>query len=524
MVTLSSVLATTASRAPERTALVDGGRRQSYAQFDAAVNRAAHVLLGEGTSKGDRLALMSTNTYGFVLTFYAAMRIGLIVVPVNPRMAVPEVTYLLDDSGAKALVFDPALAAVAGSARARAAQPPAVFMATEPAGSSIPSGQERGSPRAVVPVGMEDLLTLAQCYDDGPPDVVVVEDDDAEILYTSGTTGRPKGVLLDQHRVVWDGVNICLATGMCDGERLLHVAPLYHSAELNLFLNGGMLIGATHVLMRNFEPVSVIEALEREQITSFFGVPTMYQLMLECPQFTTSDLSSWRIGMFGAAPMPPVTIERLAGAVPAVRLFNLCGPTEAGPGGIFLPPEQMLTKLGANGRALVNTEARVVDEHGATVSAGASGEVVLRGETIMKEYWHNPEATAEALRDGWLHTGDVGRIDEDGYITLVDRMKDMIITGGMNVYTVEVENALATHPDILDAAVVGKPHPLYGESIVAVVTFRPGCEHSLEEIRAHVKTLIADYKAPHELVVGEVPRNPSGKIVKHQLRAQLHQV
>jgi acyl-CoA synthetase (AMP-forming)/AMP-acid ligase II len=216
--------------------------------------------------------------------------------------------------------------------------------------------------------------------------------------------------------------------------------------------------------------------------------------------------------------MPPATIEQLAAAVPAVRLFNLCGPTEAGPGGIFLPPEQMLTKLGANGRALVNTEARVVDAAGVDVSAGATGEVVLRGETIMKEYWHNPEATAEALHDGWLHTGDVGRIDEDGYITLVDRMKDMIITGGMNVYTVEVENALAAHPDIVDAAVVGKPHPLYGESIVAVVTFRPGCEHSLEEIRAHVKTLIADYKAPHELVVGDVPRNPSGKIVKHLLR------
>ena len=507
MVTLSSALATTARRVPERTALVDGERRLSYAQFDAAVNRVAHVLSAKGLAKGDRLALMSYNTEGFVLTFYAAMRIGVIVVPVNPRMAAPEVTYLLDDSGATALVFDPALAAVAAAARARAAEPPVIFLATEPGDG----GSQGGA----------DLLTLARSGDDGPPDCSVGEADDAEILYTSGTTGRPKGVLLDQHRVVWDGVNICLATGMCDGERLLHVAPLYHSAELNLFLNGGMLIGATHVLARTFEPVPVIEALERERITSFFGVPTMYQLMLDCPQFAACDLSAWRIGMFGAAPMPPATIERLAAAVPTVRLFNLCGPTEAGPGGIFLPPDEMLTKPGANGRALVNTEARVVDEHGVDVPAGSTGEVVLRGETIMKEYWRNPQATAEAMRDGWLHTGDVGRIDDDGRITLVDRMKDMIITGGMNVYSVEVENALAAHPDVLDAAVVGKPHPLYGESIVAVVTFRPGHEHTLDEIRAHVKTLIADYKAPHELVVGAVPRNPSGKIVKHQLRAQL---
>jgi acyl-CoA synthetase (AMP-forming)/AMP-acid ligase II len=184
----------------------------------------------------------------------------------------------------------------------------------------------------------------------------------------------------------------------------------------------------------------------------------MYQFLLDHPDFARRDLSAWRIGMFGAAPMPPATIERLVAAAPGVRLYNLCGPTEAGPSGVCLGPAEMLERPGANGWAIVNTEARVVDEDGSDVPAGGTGEVVLRGETIMKRYWNKPEATAEALRDGWLHTGDVARIDQDGCITLVDRMKDMIITGGMNVYSVEVENALAAHPEVADCAVVGTPH------------------------------------------------------------------
>jgi acyl-CoA synthetase (AMP-forming)/AMP-acid ligase II len=432
------------------------------------------------------------------------MRLGAILVPVNPRMAAPEVTYLLDDAAARALVFDPALAGVAEQAHAAAASPPPILLATGP-GSAHP-----------------DLAGRAAGQPGTDPGIGVSEDDDAEILYTSGTTGRPKGMLLDQHRVIWDGLSINLAVGMADGERMLHVAPLYRSAELNLFLNGGMLVGATHVRQAAFEPGEVLAAMETERITAYFGVPTMYRFLLDHPEFSRRDLSPWRIGTFGAAPMPPATIERLAAAAPGVRLYNLCGPTEAGPSGVCLGPEDVPARPGANGWAIVNTEARVVDAEGADVPAGETGEVVLRGETIMKRYWNKPEATAEALRGGWLHTGDIARIDPDGCITLVDRLKDMIITGGMNVYSVEVENALAAHPDVADCAVVGTPHPSYGESIVAVVTPREGAAPSLEALREHTPSLIADYKAPHRLVLDAVPRNPSGKIVKHELRARLH--
>ena len=503
MATISGVLARQARRVPTRDALVFGERRMSYAEADAEVNRRANALADAGLKKGDRLAIMSTNSDDFVLVIYAAFRLGAILVPVNPRMAAPEVTYLLDDSGATAFVFAPALAEVAGNAHAAAAAPPAIMLATN-AGSAH-----------------DDIASLAAAQSTQAPAVEVVETDDAEILYTSGTTGRPKGVLLDHHRVLWVGINVNLGCGICDGDRILHVAPFYHSAELNLFLIGGMLVGATHVILPAFEPTAVLQAMASEEINVFFGVPTMYQMLLADPAFNSHDLSQWRVGMFGAAPMPQSTIEQLADAVPGARLFNLCGPTEAGPGGISLGPADMQRKPGSNGVAFVNTEARVVDADGRDAAAGQIGEIVLRGETLMKGYWNRPEATAEAMRDGWLHTGDLARIDADGYMTLVDRMKDMIITGGMNVYSAEIENALAAHPDVLDCAVVGVPHELYGESIVAIATPRTGVELDLETVRAHVGTLLADYKAPHRLEIGEVPRNPSGKIVKHGLRAAL---
>lgn len=503
MTTLGEVLRRQALRVPKRDALVFGERRHTYAEFDAEVNRRAHALLRAGVSKGDRLALMSTNTDDFAFVVYAAFRIGAIFVPVNPRMAAPEVTYLLDDSGATAFVYHPALHEVAAAGHAAAQQPPKVFLATAP------------------DAGRPDIATLAADAPADHPDVEVVESDDAEILYTSGTTGRPKGVLLDHHRVLWDGINVDLGCGIRDGHRILHVAPFYHSAELNLFLLGGVMVSATHVILPAFDPVAVLDAMERERISVFFGVPTMYQMLLAEPTFADRDLSQWTIGMFGAAPMPPSTIERLVEALPGVGLYNLCGPTEAGPGGVSLGPEDLLRKPGSNGVAFLNTEMRVVDGDGNDVAAGDTGEVILRGESAMKEYWNKPEATAETLRGGWVHTGDIARIDEDGYITLVDRMKDMIITGGMNVYSVEVENALAAHPDVLDCAVIGVPNELYGESIVAVVTPRDGAVLDLDTVKAHVRTLLADYKAPHELVIGEVPRNPSGKIVKHELRARL---
>jgi fatty-acyl-CoA synthase/feruloyl-CoA synthase len=490
MATLGEALARSARRHPDREAVVTPHERWSYAELDARVGAAARELAARGLRKGDRLALLAGNDPGFIVALYAALRLGAIFVPINPRSAPPEVEFILGDSGARVFAFSPALRETADAV----------------------------APGEAARVETTELLAAEG---DGV-DAAVEEADDAEILYTSGTTGRPKGVLLDHHRVIWVGVGIATAVGLREGDRMLHVAPFYHSAELNLFLTTGMTLGCTHVVPGAFEPAQTLELLERERIATFFGVPTMYQLLLRDPALAERDLSAWRIGMFGAAPMAPAVIERLVAALPGVELYNLCGLTEAGPGGIYLQPQDLLRKPGAGGTAIPNTEARVVDDDGRDVAAGETGELILRGETVMKRYWNRPDATAETLRaDGWLYTGDVARIDEEGYITLVDRKKDMIITGGMNVYSIEVENALLAHPDVLDCAVVSAPHELYGESIVAVVDARPGAELTLEHIRAHCAPRLADYKAPHRLVLAPIPRNPSGKILKYRLREQV---
>jgi fatty-acyl-CoA synthase/feruloyl-CoA synthase len=497
MPTIGQILECNARRAPQREALVYADRRYSYADLDAAVNRASRVLAQSGVTRGDRVALMSPNSDSFIIAYYAVLKLGAIVVPINVRLAVPELEFQLADSGARLLLYDPELAPVAHGAMAS---------------TGIPGLSLTPHPDA------EDLETAAQRQSREPLQVPVQEGDDAQILYTSGTTGRPKGVLLDHHRVIWTAVNIVVGTGLREGDRLLHVAPLYHSAELDLFLMGGTYLAATHVVLREFDPSAVVSALAAERITAFFGVPTMYQFMLRDPRLQQMDLSGWRVGMFGAAPMPPSVVADLARALPHLVLYNLAGLTEMGPGGVFLGGEELRHHPAAAGHPILNTEARVVDLDFRDVAVGEVGELVLRGETLMKGYWRNPQATAETMRDGWLLTGDMATVDEDGRISLVDRKKDMIITGGMNVYSVEVENAVVTHPAVADCAVIGVPHAEYGETVTAIVSLRPGADLTLAQLREHCRALIADYKIPRRLEIASIPRNASGKILKYQLR------
>jgi fatty-acyl-CoA synthase len=504
MPTIPGSLRSTARRVPDAPALAFGGQCSSYAELDAAVDRTACALAGLGLRPGDRFALMATNSDRFVVAFYGALRCGAIVVPVNPASAPPEIAYLLEDSGAAVFAFDPAAAGVVTTALEAVRPSAAVALGTAE--------------------GFADLTELAAAAPDGMVPDVVTEADDAMILYTSGTTGRPKGALFDHHRVLWTGFNCVATCGMHVGDRFLHVAPLYHAAELNVMLVPGTMIGATHVILPRFDPVTVLDALEAERITMFFGVPTMYQFLLRVPGLAGRDLSCWRTGLFGAAPMPASAVEQLVSALPQVNFIQLCGQTEGGPGGIYCDVEQVRARPDASGRqALPFTEARVTDADGHDVGPGGVGELLLRGESVMKGYWNKPAETVAAMRDGWLHTGDLARVDADGYLTLVDRLKDMIITGGHNVYSVEVEAAIAAHPDILDVAVVGRPHPDYGESIVAVITPRDGASITLDDIRAFLRDRLTGYKIPHDVVLGTIPRNPSGKILKHKLRETVSQ-
>ncbi len=497
MPSICDTLRSTAARCPDREALVFGDRRRSYRQLAEEVEHAAAALAAAGTRPGDRVLLMAPNSDAFVIAAYAALRAGAILVPANPRNAPPELAHLIEDSGATTVLGAPEFADVVTAAIEGTGRRPTVF-ALGPGGPirNLFDEPER------VPLTHRPL-----------------ESDDSLLLYTSGTTGKPKGALFDHHRTMWVAANMAGTVGMREAERILHVAPLYHAAQLCAMLWPGTMLGATHVVLPAFEPAVVADALEAERITVFFGVPTMYQFLLRLPDFADRDLSALRIGLFGAAPMPASAVSALVQAMPRADLYQLCGQTEAGPGGIYAGPADVAARPDASGRyAIPNTEARVVTEEGADVEPGQVGELLLRGETVMKGYWNQPAATAETIRDGWLHTGDLARLDADGYITLVDRLKDLVITGGRNVYSVEVENALAGHPDIADVAVIGVPHSEYGESILAVIQPATDREPTLEEVRSWCDGRISSYKVPHHVVVHPIPRNPSGKIQKHLLR------
>ncbi|MFD2415676.1 class I adenylate-forming enzyme family protein [Amycolatopsis pigmentata] len=501
MPTIPGSLRASAGRLPGAPALTFGGVRYTYRELDQEVDRMANALLRSGLRRGDRLALMAANSDLFVIVFYAALRAGAIFVPVNPASAPPELAYILTDSGATTLVFDAELSDIVDVAR------------------SGDSGGVRFFALGQV-AGYDDLRHLAADAPASPPLIVVEEDDDSLILYTSGTTGRPKGALFDHHRSVWVGVVVAAASGMRSAERFLHVAPLYHAGELCIMLITGTMLAAHHVVHSGFDAREVLDTMEAEGISMFFGVPTMYQAFLSDPGLRARDLSRWRVGMFGSAPMPGAVVEQLLAVLPGVELIQFMGQTEGGPGGVYSTPEQVRARPDACARqALPFTEARVVDAADRDVQPGEIGELVLRGETVMKGYWHQPGETERTLRDGWLHTGDLVKVDHDGYLTVVDRLKDMIISGGRNVYSVEVENALAAHPHVLDCAVIGRPHPYFGESIVAVVVPRDGTTITLDGIKAHCRKLVASYKVPHDLLLRQaIPRNPSGKVLKHVLR------
>ncbi len=502
MASIAQILERNARRVPEREALVYESARYTYRQLNDRVNQTARALALRSIRHGDRVALMSPNTDEFAIAYYAILRLGALVVPINARLAPPELEYQLKDSGATLILFDPSLSDVVD--RTLKLWPVDALPLTPHADRT-------------------DLATLANKQSADALNIQVHEWDDAQILYTSGTTGLPKGVLMDHHRVIWTALNVVMGTGLGEGERLLHVAPLYHSAALDLFLMGGTYLAATHVILGQFHPAAVVKTLASEHITAFFGVPTMYQFMLRDPHFGSVDLSAWRVGMFGAAPMPPSTVLELAERLPHLTLYNLAGLTEMGPGGVFLGGDELKENPGAAGRPILNTEARVVDAEGHDVGPGVVGELWLTGETLMKGYWNKPEETKATMHGAWLKTGDLATLDARGLITLVDRMKDMVITGGMNVYSVEVENVLITHPAILDCAVIGVPHPDYGETVTAIVSLKPDHSLTLDDLKDFCHSRIAAYKIPRKLIITAIPRNASGKILKYQLRQQYGQ-
>jgi acyl-CoA synthetase (AMP-forming)/AMP-acid ligase II len=501
---IGSLLTQNARKYPELLAIECEGRSYTYRQFNEEVNQLAHGLMEQGVKKGDKLAVMMKNSDHFVFTFFAAAKIGAVAVPVNFRLTASEVQYILQQSDAAVVVCDKEFESI------------------------IAEAKQGAGVRLVITVGGEPETTGYYSYETilsankEEPNVEVSQQDDLEILYTSGTTGRPKGALFTHDQIFKVGISVVINMGIRPHEHILHLAPLFHSAQLNLFLISGVALGATHIIHRDFHPVKTLQAIQEHKITHLFAVPAMYNFLLQVPNAADYDLSSIKRVGYGAAPMAPELVKKSMQLFKTDQFYNLCGLTEAGPGGILLDPEGHKNHLGKGGKPIFLTETRVVNEEGIDVLPGVIGEFIVRSPMVMKEYYKKPEETKSTLKNGWLYTGDLATIDEEGYITLVDRKKDMIISGGENVYSVEVESVLFEHPGILDAAIIGLPDEVWGEAVCAIVVPKEGAVIDEQELRSFCRQKLAGYKVPRRIFIEEqLPRNASGKVLKYQLRQKM---
>ncbi|MFJ6689185.1 long-chain fatty acid--CoA ligase [Streptomyces sp. NPDC091294] len=488
-----------ARKTPGRTALVHGDTEITYRLLHERVLRLAHGLRALGVARGDRVAHLGPNHPAFLETLFAAGALGAVFVPLNTRLAARELTYNLDDSGSTVLVHGAEQAKTAAAAAADGGVRHRITLGTPDGGA----------------LGYEELLAGS---DTGTLDEPVAPDDPCLIMYTSGTTGRPKGAVLSHANITWNSVNVLVDTDLTGDEVTLVVAPLFHTAGLNMTCLPTLLKGGRVVLLEAFDPGTVLDVVERRRVTYMFGVPTMYDAMAAHPRWETTDLSSLRSVNCGGAPVPARTIERYLAR--GLAFSQGYGMTEASPGVLFLDREQSAAKAGSAGVPHFFTDTRVVLADGSPAGPGQRGEVLVQGPNVMSGYWGRPEETRGAFTDdGWLRTGDVARTDEDGYAYIVDRVKDMFVSGGENVYPAEVEDALLSHPAVRECAVVGVPDEVWGEVGHAVVVLEAGRRADGPEILAHLRDRLAKYKIPKTVAfAGDLPRTASGKIIKSAVR------
>src|SRR4051794_4692734 len=503
---LGDLLHRTARRYPDKLAVVASDRRVTYREFDVAVNRAAHALLARGVGKGDRLALLSHNSWQFAVLAFATARIGVVLVPVNFMLGPDEIAYILTHSGAVGMVAEDALAPTAEKALASAGV----------------TGGVRGWIALSGAAPTEGWDDVDGWWTDGPgtaPDVPVGDDDPLRLMYTSGTESRPKGVMLSSRSLIAQYVSCVVDGGMSPDDVELHSLPMYHCAQLDCFFSVDVYLGATSIILPAPEPAALLATIEREKVTKLFCPPTVWISLLRHPDFETRDLSSLRKGYYGASPMPVEVLKELGRRLPDVRFWNFYGQTEMSPLATILRPDEQVSHAGSAGRASINVETILVGHPGEPVPAGEVGEIVHRSPHATLGYYENEEKTAEAFSGGWFHSGDLGVMSEDGYLSVVDRKKDMIKTGGENVASREVEEALYELEGGAEVAGFGVAHPRWIEAVVAVVVPKPGSDLSEADVDAHARARLAGYKRPKYVVLTDaLPKNPSGKILKRELR------
>ncbi|WP_236787670.1 long-chain fatty acid--CoA ligase [Amycolatopsis sp. GM8] len=477
---LGSWPARRARMTPGRTAVVHGDTSITYAQLARRASAMAQVLRDKGIRRGDRVGYLGPNHPAYLETLFATASLGAIFVPLNARLAAPELAFVLADAGVSVLVHTPGVAV------------PEVAGLRE----RLIAGE--------VPGGAAD-----------PVDEPVSLDDPCLIMYTSGSTGRPKGAVLTHGNLTWNCVNVLVESDVAGDQVALVSAPLFHAAALGMTCLPTLLKGGTCVLEESFDPGRTLELIPRHGVTTLFGVPAMYDAIAAHPGFAEADLSSLRTLLCGGSPVPEATIRRYLDR--GLTFVQGYGMTEAAPGVLVLDPEAVRAKAGSAGVPSFFTDVRIVDPAGDPVAPGERGEIVVRGPNVMRGYWNRPDATDETLAGGWLHSGDVATVDTDGFVTVVDRIKDMIISGGENVYPAEVESALYEHPAVELCAVIGAPDAKWGEVPRAVVVARSPV--TAGELIAFLRERLAGYKVPkHVDFRDELPRTGSGKVRKTALR------
>ena len=496
-ISLGHWFAARATNTPNRRALTFEGTTWTFAEMLHRIDCLAGDLEQGGVCPGDRVAFIGLNQPAFFETLFAAARLGAIFVPLNFRLTGPELSFIINDAGVHTLVADemhlPLVESVRGDLPVRR------YLSDGRAEGWEPLHTTGGRPRAA-----------AQAVD--PDDVAI-------IMYTSGTTGLPKGAMLTHANLWWNNTNAMHQFDVLEDDVTLVVAPLFHIGGLNVTTLLAWQKGAEVVLHRLFDPAACVEDIGRYGVTTMFGVPAMFLFMSQVPGFDEADLTTVRTLVCGGAPVPEPLIKLFHGrGVPINQGYGL---TETSPMVSFLSPEWSLAKVGSAGRAPLFGEIRVVDDANQSITTPrTNGEVCYRGPNLMKGYWRRPEATAAAIDpEGWFHTGDVGYLDEDGFLYIADRVKDMVITGGENVYPAEVESVLFDHPGVADVAVIGLPDERWGEAVVAVIAPHDGVDVTLEDLRAFATDRLARYKLPTRIeLIDVLPRNPAGKVLKFELR------
>ncbi|MFI6464145.1 acyl-CoA synthetase [Streptomyces sp. NPDC050538] len=488
--TVDGVLRRSARRTPARVAVDYGERSWTYEELDDAVSRAATVLLDQGLVPGDRVGSYGHNSDAYLIGFLACARAGLVHVPVNQNLTGDDLAYIVGQSGSTLVLTDPDLA------------------------GQLPDGVRTLSLRDA-DGSLLDRLPSASPYDGPEPRT----DDLVQLLYTSGTTALPKGAMVSHRALVHEYLSAITALDLSAGDRPVHSLPLYHSAQMHVFLLPYLAVGATNTILDAPDGDRLFDLIEAGRVDSLFAPPTVWIGLANRPDFETRDLSGLRKAYYGASIMPVPVLERLRERLPKLAFYNCFGQSEIGPLSMVLGPDEHKGRLDSCGRPVLFVDARVVDEEGKDVPDGTSGEVVYRSPQLCEGYWDKPEETAAAFRDGWFHSGDLAVRDAHGFFTVVDRVKDVINSGGVLVASRQVEDVLYTHEGVAEVAVIGLPDDRWIEAVTAVVV--PRGEVTESQLIDHAREKLPHFKAPKRVVfVEELPRNASGKILKRELREQ----